>query len=259
MTNNKFIVSQKVTGAERKVIASVIAEAIGDQSKYAGMPSMAYNIGEWRVEKTGIVRSPEVDIADIEKIKPVIEALKSSGFTVEGDLSIILSAEAHTGGTLRNLFNLISSKGLLLQKALSRQNGATQAELVQTINEVPIETIENFIRVYNNGLEVGRYINSGNILLEHLPYEIGFCFFNATLDTDKIFAYTTLAIKINEIALSLKHTNFKQNQTENEAYTMRCFLLRLGFIGDKYKSSRKILLSKLEGNKAHKIVNSVVI
>jgi hypothetical protein len=33
---------------------------------------------------------------------------------------------------------------------------------------------------------------------------------------------------------------------------MRCFLLALGFIGDEYKTARKILLSKLEGSGAFK-------
>ena len=33
---------------------------------------------------------------------------------------------------------------------------------------------------------------------------------------------------------------------------MRCFLLSIGMIGTEYKASRKILLSKLEGNSSWK-------
>ncbi len=39
---------------------------------------------------------------------------------------------------------------------------------------------------------------------------------------------------------------------ENEKYAFRCFLLRLGFIGDEYKADRKILLSRLGRNSAWK-------
>jgi len=35
---------------------------------------------------------------------------------------------------------------------------------------------------------------------------------------------------------------------ENEKYPFRCFLLKLGFIGNEYKAARKILLARLEGN-----------
>ena len=32
-----------------------------------------------------------------------------------------------------------------------------------------------------------------------------------------------------------------ENDVENENYAFRCFLLRLGFIGDEYKAARKIV------------------
>jgi hypothetical protein len=38
----------------------------------------------------------------------------------------------------------------------------------------------------------------------------------------------------------------------DEKYAFRCFLLRLGFIGDEYKKSRKILLKNLSGSSAFK-------
>jgi hypothetical protein len=46
--------------------------------------------------------------------------------------------------------------------------------------------------VYNSGLEAGRYANSGDICLEHIPNEIGMCFFNATLNFNEALAYITL-------------------------------------------------------------------
>ena len=43
-----------------------------------------------------------------------------------------------------------------------------------------------------------------------------------------------------------------EKQVDNEKYAFRCFLLRLGFIGDEYKQTRKILLKNLEGSSAFK-------
>ena len=44
----------------------------------------------------------------------------------------------------------------------------------------------------------------------------------------------------------------KDKPVDNEKYAFRCFLLRLGFIGEEYKQARKILLKNLTGNGAWK-------
>lgn len=44
----------------------------------------------------------------------------------------------------------------------------------------------------------------------------------------------------------------KEKPVDNEKYAFRCFLLKLGFIGDEYKTTRKILLQNLSGNGAWK-------
>jgi hypothetical protein len=251
MINNSFIFTQKVIGQERKAIAALISEITGEPVIYAGVPSFAYKVGGWSLGKSGIILSPQTNITEVSTLRAVIDVLKTAGLTAEGDATLILSAEAHTGGTLRNLCNLISSKGKLLAKALGRDNEAIPQTLVEDLNNTPIDTVEDFMRVYNSGLEAGRYVNSGDIWLDHLPNEIGLCFFNATLNADEVFAYITLAQKLNEMAITQKHTSSRQKSTENEAYTMRCYLLRLGFIGDEYKTSRKLLLSKLNGNRAY--------
>lgn len=42
----------------------------------------------------------------------------------------------------------------------------------------------------------------------------------------------------------------KPAQGGNDKYTMRCFLLRLGFIGVEHKQLRKTLLKRLDGDAA---------
>lgn len=44
-------------------------------------------------------------------------------------------------------------------------------------------------------------------------------------------------------------------ETDNEKYTFRCFLLRLGMIGTEYKITRKILLRNLTGNSAFRHID----
>ena len=49
-----------------------------------------------------------------------------------------------------------------------------------------------------------------------------------------------------------KRVNATEKEVENEKYAFRCFLLRLGFIGEVYKKERKILLRNLNGSSAFK-------
>lgn len=58
--------------------------------------------------------------------------------------------------------------------------------------------------------------------------------------------------KLIEAAKSQKRVTAKPKSVENEKFAFRCFLLKLGFIGDEYKTARKILLKNFEGSSAFK-------
>jgi len=49
-----------------------------------------------------------------------------------------------------------------------------------------------------------------------------------------------------------KRVTATEKEVDNEKYAFRCFLLRLGFIGEEYKTDRKILLKNLTGSSAFK-------
>ena len=78
---------------------------------------------------------------------------------------------------------------------------------------------------------------------------ISFPWFPLTQDSDEVRAYTELITKLCEMANRQKRTGAVK-ETDNEKYTFRCFLLRLGMIGTEYKTTRKILLRNLTGNSA---------
>ena len=54
------------------------------------------------------------------------------------------------------------------------------------------------------------------------------------------------------MARTQKRVTAKEKIVDNEKYAFRCFLLRLGMIGNAYKESRKILLQNLTGSSAFK-------
>ena len=210
MRANCFTFSEKVTGNERKVTAAVIAGVLDVPIKYAGVPTFSYEAGGWSIDKNNNLKSPEFTIEEMQNIKSVFDALMAATSSAEGNLSIAVSSEGHTEGSYTNLINIIKSKESLIKRAL--------------------------------GIE-------SEIVVSKTQGEIIFDFYNATLNTEEIVAYITFSLKLSEQAKSLKRALAKEKTVENDKYAFRCFLLRLGFIG-QYKLERKVLLSKLSGNSA---------
>ena len=62
--------------------------------------------------------------------------------------------------------------------------------------------------------------------------------------------YTKFIASLCKMSIGVKRVNESSKAVINEKYAFRCFLLRLGFIGDEFKQDRKILLEKLFGSSA---------
>ncbi len=60
--------------------------------------------------------------------------------------------------------------------------------------------------------------------------------------------YIQLCLAMSQLAKMVRTASSKPQQTDNEKYAMRCWMLRLGFIGDEFATAREILLRNMEGN-----------
>lgn len=80
---------------------------------------------------------------------------------------------------------------------------------------------------------------------------ISFKFFEGEINSEKVEAYAQLVALLNKNAKALKHASAKDKGTDNDKFTFRVFLIRRGMVGDEYKTARKVLLEKLEGNSAY--------
>jgi hypothetical protein len=71
--------------------------------------------------------------------------------------------------------------------------------------------------------------------------------FNGDLHAGKIKAYVQFCLAITAQALNQRSASPIKTESTNEKYTFRVWLLRLGLIGDEFKTARKHLLDHLEG------------
>ena len=79
---------------------------------------------------------------------------------------------------------------------------------------------------------------------------VEFRVFNSTTHAGELKTAIQFVLAITAQALSQKSTQLKPTQSDNEKYTFRTWLLRLGMIGEEFATARKFLLRNLEGNGA---------
>jgi hypothetical protein len=230
---------QEVIDLDRKEIVKILGEHFGVKPEYMGTPSFAYQIeteeGIITIDREGKIKNSDGVEMKLEELLQSSEKEIEESQTTE----VTFSMNGHTGITLRNLINMISSKQSLIKKALKLEGEVVAVEFVEGINSVRIDTLEDFKKA---ALEIG---------LEKCP-GINFDFEKGTLQCN--FIVTEIDVQfaeaLNESSKKLKHSSPKERQTDNEKYTFRTWLLRLGFIGDRYKEARKELLKNLGGNSA---------
>ena len=212
-------------GAERKRLVNTIAEWLGEDVHYCGAPTFAYEIGRFTVEKNGSLTFS--DLIDSEVVERLLEHIYDEGFDIDqshteeeennviGDptgISIQLPISMFTEASLANLKAIIDAKGNLIKKALGAE-------------ELPINRLGD---------------------------RIDFPWFKPYSDPQEVQAYMHFVTALCEMARTQKRITAKEKEVDNEKYAFRCFLLRLGFIGEEFKAERKILLRNLTGSSAFK-------
>lgn len=242
---------------DRKEIVKLLGEHFGVKPEYMGVPSFAYQIKTeketYTIDKAGSITNAEGIELDLETIlKPAVQE-EIIEFTEEqteeiqnAPFEIAIPMEGHTGITLRNLINMIYSKQELIIKSLGISGEIINEEFVKGINVAKIQTLEEFKREADN---IGKE-NCKRIEFDFENKKISFKFINEEADAEKVKAYTEFIELLDQSAKELKHASAKVSMTDNPKFTFRVFLIRLGMVGDEYKTTRKILLKNLEGNAA---------
>ena len=64
-----------------------------------------------------------------------------------------------------------------------------------------------------------------------------------------------LALALSEMAKEVRTASPKKSTSENKKFLMRTWLIRLGFVGEEFKTAREILMRNLEGNAAWRFGN----
>lgn len=92
-------------------------------------------------------------------------------------------------------------------------------------------------------------LNTESLAVNECEETIEFPWFTIKQDGDAD-AYAKFITMLCEFAKNLQRVVNKPDTSDNEKYAFRCFLLRLGMIGEEYKPMRRVLLRRLTGSSA---------
>jgi hypothetical protein len=239
MEDHTFRLSFKTT-TDPKVSARVIAAALF--TEYTDKDD-SYTAGHWMIGKNGMMNSPETSVQARETICPVLNALATAEVQVEGDITVTIPLRDSSGKCLRNLINLIWSKHSLIQKALARPKAILHETLVTAVNSRQLETIEELAYLMKE---------NGDLELNLADKTLSFSFCNGTLNADEVLALVSLCHQMTEQALKLNVIASRQRETDNDKFSFRVWLVRLGFVGGTFAKDRQVLLARLTGDAAYK-------
>ena len=245
---------------------------------------------EWKFSKDVSIKGPDdekcemgtpiLTYDDIPMLQELIRKLRAAGAKSDATrgcgVHIHIGADGHTAQTLRNLTNIMASHEGLLADALgiSRDRMGSYCKVVDQkfLKEVNAKKPTTMTELANVWYSTQRdschtrrdhYHGSRYHMLNlHATFTKGtveFRLFQFDAPADgkqnglhagQLKAYIQLCLALSQMAKDAKNASAKPQQTENPKYAMRTWLLRLGFIGDEFKTAREVLTSRLDGNAA---------
>lgn len=211
--------------------------------------------------------SPICRYEDIVPLQEIVRKLREAGAFPNPSCGIHVHVDASPfdAVSLRNITNIMASKEDLIYKALQvdverekRFCRKVDSSFLEELNRKKPKNIAAISNIWYHGRD-GHHIHYHDsryhCLNLHSVFSKGtieFRLFNGTLHAGKIKSYIQLSLAITAQALNQRCASRKKTHSSNEKYTFRTWLLRLGLIGDEFKTARYHLLEHLEGGIAWK-------
>ena len=261
-----------LSGSDRKPLVAAISQILDKPAVYQGAPSFAYTVGDFTVDRNGVLSYGSNIHPDFAAV--LISDLQERGFVAEiisdtdnNDELTAENAAATDNSTATTEASLeaddveagteTADDTVVTENIASTEANDAESPDILTI-EVPDtgftpeakENIKKIVASKKTVLE--KALGSDGLPIVEKDGKITFPWFTLHGIDGEADAYSRLVTAICKMAKEQKRVTATEKPIENEKFTMRLFLIRLGFIGDEYKTARKILLRNLSGNASWK-------
>ena len=229
--------------------------------------------------------TPILTYQDMETLQELVRRLRKAGARSDATrgcgVHIHIGAKGHTPQTMRNLANIMASHESLIADALDLDRGrmhrycrTVDPRFLKEINKRKPQTMTAFADIWYtaNGASYGRDHHYNDSRYHMLNYHATFTKgtiefrlfqFDAPADgkqnglhAGQLKSYIQLCLALSQLAKEVKFASAKPQQHENPKYAMRTWLLRMGFIGDEFKTAREVLTKRLSGDAAFRSVRN---
>ena len=213
--------------------------------------------------------TPILTYPEIEKLQECVRQVRHAGAKANASCGIHVHVDAsnHNRQSLKNLIGIMYSKEDILFKALQVKESrvlrwckkvrepmlqkARKLSSDETKDLTALESIwyEGFNHNTHEHYNATRYY-ALNLHSVFYRGTVEWRCFNSTLHAGEVRAYVNLCLAISAQAIKQRSTVMRKTASENELFTFRVWLVRLGLNGDEFKTTRDHLLKHLEGDRA---------
>lgn len=266
------------TGKDKKRLIEAVSSILQAPATYLGAPSFNYQVGGYTIDKDGTLSVPEETRED--ETRNLLLSLKIQGFLPVEELT-----ELEAEQTATTVTPVETSVAEVNAEPPAETNNTEENPMPNTsvtdftpdtnlLDAMPaIRTVRSehtlAIEIPKTTLSGQAFLNLQKIVGSKatlLKLALGTDILDIQITEDKICfpwfmlrgvdgevdAYAKLIAALIKMATRQKRVTAKDQPVENAKFSMRLFLIRLGFIGDEYKTARKILTSSLTGNSSWK-------
>lgn len=244
---------------------------------------------EWKFQRDVSIAGPDAEkcemvtpiltYADMENLQELIRVLRKAGAKSDATrgcgVHIHIGAKGHTPQSLRNLANIMASHESLIAEALNLDQGrmnrycrTVDPNFLEQLNKKKPDTMTKLADIWygTQNADYGRsqHYNSSryHMLNYHATFTKGTVEFRLFqfdapangklngLHAGQLKSYIQLCLALSQLAKEVKFASAKPQQNENPKYAMRTWLLRMGFIGEEFKTAREVLTKRLSGDAA---------
>ena len=244
---------------------------------------------EWKFQKDVSIAGPDAEkcemvtpiltYTDMETLQELIRVLRKAGAKSDATrgcgVHIHIGAKGHTPQSLRNLANIMASHESLIAEALNLDQGrmnrycrTVDPNFLEQLNKKKPTNMAALADIWygTQNADYGRsqHYNSSryHMLNYHATFTKGTVEFRLFqfdapangklngLHAGQLKSYIQLCLALSQLAKEVKFASAKPQQNENPKYAMRTWLLRMGFIGEEFKTAREVLTKRLSGDAA---------
>ena len=215
------------------------------------------------------VVSPVLNYTDLNDLQEIVRAIRNCGAKVDMQCGIHIHIDAapFDGTKLGNLAKMIYKQEPLIlhalgisERRLERYTKPVSDELIRKIEKERPRTKDHLNRIWygyqNRQPQHYDQTRYHGVNLHNVWYRgtVEFRWFESTLHAGKIKSYVQFCLAIATKALNSRAAASQKRAFDPACakYDFRVFLLRLGLIGDEFKTARLHLMKNMPGDAAFK-------